>query len=45
LGNSGGYLLQALALGLGPLVIVQPLIVTSLMVTSLLFALSLAASW
>ncbi len=38
LGNSAGYLLQAVALGLGALVIVQPL-----MVTSLLFALPLGA--
>lgn len=40
LGNGAGYALQALALGLGALVIVQPL-----MVTSLLFALPLGAWW
>ena len=40
LGNGAGYGLQALALGLGALVIVQPL-----MVTYLLFALPLGAWW
>jgi drug/metabolite transporter (DMT)-like permease len=40
LGNGAGYVLQAVALGLGALVIVSPL-----MVTSLLFALPLGAWW
>jgi drug/metabolite transporter (DMT)-like permease len=40
LGNGAGYLLQAVALGLGALVVVAPL-----MVTSLLFALPLGAWW
>jgi hypothetical protein len=40
LGNGAGYALQALAIGLGALVIVQPL-----MVSSLLFALPIGAWW
>jgi drug/metabolite transporter (DMT)-like permease len=40
LGDTGGYVAQAAALGLGSLVLVQPLLVTSL-----LFALPLAARW
>lgn len=39
MGNGAGYVLQALALGFGSLLVVQPI-----MVTSLLFALPLGAS-
>jgi drug/metabolite transporter (DMT)-like permease len=39
-GDGGGYLVQAAALGFGPLLLVQPLLVTTL-----LFALPLGAAW
>lgn len=39
-GDGGGYLVQAAALGFGPLLLVQPLLVTTL-----LFALPLGAVW
>jgi len=40
LGDAGGYAFQAVALGLGPLLLVQPLLVASLV-----FALPISARW